>query len=210
MTSPLDKLNLRPFEKRLVVGVAVVIFIVVNAVFVFPYFGALAKADFRMEQAREKRAKWQSVVDEKDKITKLVNELSKQGSAVEAEEQVYQFKSTIESQARNSGVNLLVSGRVTPQTNQFFVEQSQTISFQSGEPQLVDFLFTLGSGNSLIRVRDLEVGPDQPRQNLNGHVTLIASYQKKTPAKGAAAPRKTAAAESSPLPNIATVTPIAK
>ena len=105
MTSPLDKLNLRPFEKRLVVGVAVVIFIVVNAVFVFPHFGALAQADFRMEQAREKRAKWQSVVDEKDKITKLVNELSKQGSAVEAEEQVYQFKSTIESQARNSGVS---------------------------------------------------------------------------------------------------------
>ena len=209
MTSPLDKMNLRPFEKRLVVGVAVVIFIVVNAVFVFPHFGDWGRVQFRMEQAREKLAKWQGVAKEEPTIKQKVDELTKQGSSVDAEEQVYQFKSTIESQARNSGVNLITSGRVTPQTNQFFVEQSQTVSFQSGEQQLVEFLFTLGSGNSLIRVRDLEVGPDQPRQNLNGHVTLIASYQKKNTGKGAPAARKTAAA-SSPLPDLAIVTPIAK
>jgi hypothetical protein len=202
-------LNLRPFEKRLVVGVAVVIFIVVNAVFVFPHFGDWGRVQFRMEQAREKLVKWQGVAADEGKYKRLVDDLTKQGSAVDAEEQVYQFKSTIESQARNSGVNLVTSGRVTPQTNQFFVEQSQTVAFQSGEQQLVDFLFTLGSGNSLIRVRDLEVGPDQPRQNLNGHVTLIASYQKKNTGKGAPAARKTAAA-SSPLPHLATVTPIAK
>ena len=48
MSSYLDRLNLRPFEKRLVVGVGVVLFIVVNAVFVVPHFSDLS-------QARERR-----------------------------------------------------------------------------------------------------------------------------------------------------------
>jgi type II secretory pathway component PulM len=207
MTNPLDKLNLRPFEKRLVVGVAVVIFIVVNAVFVFPYFGQWGRVQQRMVEAREKLSKWQSVAAEEPRIKKLVDELTKQGQAVEAEEQVFQFRSTIETQARQNGVNIVQSGRVSAQTNQFFVEQTQTIALQSGEQQLVDFLYTLGSGNSLIRVRDLGLRPDPPRQSLSGTVTLIASYQKKTPARAAPASRKTASAST---PALATVTSIAK
>ena len=43
MTSYLDRLNLRPFEKRLVVGVGAVLFVVLNAWFVFPHFSDLAR-----------------------------------------------------------------------------------------------------------------------------------------------------------------------
>ena len=58
----------------------------------------------------------------------------------------------------------------------------------SGEKELVDFLYRLGSGNSLIRVRDMNLGTELPaRQKLQGSLTLVESFQKK-PVKVAAAP----------------------
>jgi len=61
----------------------------------------------------------------------------------------------------------------------------------------VDFLYNLGAGDSLVRVRNLSIRPDQNRQQLAASITLIASYQKNpklTPAPAAtpAATPKTA------------------
>jgi Tfp pilus assembly protein PilO len=209
MTSPLDKLNLRPFEKRLVVGILVVVFLVVNAWVVFPHFSDWSNVQGRMSEAREKLAKWQGVAAEEPKIRRLVDELQKQSSAVPPEEQTFQFTKTILQQAQQSGVNIVQTGKIFSETNQFFLLQTQSISVTSGEQQLVDFLFNLGSGDSLIRVRDLSLRPDPPRQSLSAGVKLVGSYQKKTPGKAAPAARKTAAA-SSPTPDYATVTSIAK
>jgi hypothetical protein len=60
----------------------------------------------------------------------------------------------------------------------FFIEQVQNISVVATDQQLVDFLYKLGSGASMIRVRDLELQPDGPRQHLNANIRLVASYQK--------------------------------
>ena len=65
---------------------------------------------------------------------------------------------------------------------------------QAGEEQLVDFLYNLGSGNSQIRVRDLTVRPDPPRQQLLAQVKLVASYQKRAAARPGARPGRTPAA----------------
>jgi len=68
----------------------------------------------------------------------------------------------------------------------------------------VDFLYSLGSGNSLIRVRDLRLHPDPPRQQLQADIRLAASYQKK------AAPRPAAtsgAKGTSPTPSTPTNKP---
>ena len=54
MTNPLDRLNLRPFEKRLVVAVGVVLFVVLNAWFVFPHFSDLGVAQERRVDAFKK------------------------------------------------------------------------------------------------------------------------------------------------------------
>ena len=92
-----------------------------------------------------------------------------------------------------SGVNLMNSGRITTRTNSpFFVELVQTITVQSGEPQLVDFLYNLGAGPSLIRVRGLSLHTDPSHQQLVAGVTLVASYQKSQRTRGAAAPRTVA------------------
>jgi len=74
----------------------------------------------------------------------------------------------------------------------FFVEQVQNINVVATEAQLVDFLYKLGSGSSMIRVRDLELQPDVPRQHLNANIRLVASYQKN---RAAAAPAKPSTAK---------------
>ena len=57
------------------------------------------------------------------------------------------------------------------------------INVQATDEQLVDFLYKLGSGASMIRVRDLELQPDAPHQHLTANIRLVASYQKNTSAK---------------------------
>jgi hypothetical protein len=78
------------------------------------------------------------------------------------------------------------------------MEQIQTITVASGEKELVDFLYNLGSGDSLVRVRDLSIRPDPPRQQLQANITLIASFQKNV--KVAAKPAPASAAPTKPAP----------
>ena len=202
MTSYLDRLNLRPFEKRLVVGVGAVLFVVFNAWFVFPHFSDLAQAQERKADALKKLARWQVEVDQIPKYKAAINSLA-EGLEVPPEDQVNQFSRAIQAQQAQSGVNVTSTSRTTTRTNEFFLELAQTIGVQSGEPQLVDFLFSLGAGNSLIRVRGLTLHPDPPRQALVANVTLVASYQKNPPknpavAAPAAAARPAAAAAKRP------------
>jgi hypothetical protein len=97
---------------------------------------------------------------------------------------------TIQAQAEASGVGRANYSRSIMHTNDaFFIEQLQNINVVATDQQLVDFLYKLGSGASMIRVRDLELQPDGPRQHLNANIQLVASYQKKPAAPaGAAAP----------------------
>jgi hypothetical protein len=99
------------------------------------------------------------------------------------------------------GVNPISTGRILTRTNEFFLEQTQTINVQSGEQPLVDFLFNLGSGNSLIRVRDLVLHPDaQTRQQLAGAIKLVASYQK-NPSKAAVPGSRTGSTRTAGTPS---------
>ena len=183
MTSYLDRLNLRPFEKRLVVGVGAVLFLVLNAWFVVPHFSDLGQARDRRLEALKKLERWQLEMDQKAKYEAGINRFRQEGLEVPPEDQQNQFARAIQDQQARSGVGIQQFGRVSTQTNQFFLELTQPISVQSGEAQLVDFLYNLGSGNSLIRVRDLTLRPDAPRQQLSGTVKLVASYQKNPPKK---------------------------
>ena len=50
----------------------------------------------------------------------------------------------------------------------------------------MDFLYKLGSGASMIRVRDLELQPDSPHYHLSANIRLVASYQKNPSRPGGA------------------------
>ena len=115
---------------------------------------------------------------------------------VPAEDQQYQFTSAIQMQQAQSGVNITSFGRPSTSTNEFFVKLTQTVGVQSGEPQLVDFLYKLGESKSLIRVRGLTLHTDPPRQQLVASVTLVASYQKNPARKPAPAVRTASAVTS--------------
>jgi Tfp pilus assembly protein PilO len=187
MTSFLDKLNLRPFEKRLVVGVGAVLFVVFNAWFVFPHFSDLSQTQTRKAEALKKMQKWQAEVDQMPKYRKMIADIIGESQDVAPEDQQYQFSSAIQMQQAQSGVNITSFGRPTTSTNEFFVKLTQSIGVQGGEDKLVDFLYNLAAGKSLIRVRGLTLHTDPPRFNLIANVTLVASYQKNPPKKAAPA-----------------------
>lgn len=191
--------NLRPFEKRVVVGVGVLLFIVLNVWFVFPHFSDWGNMKIRRREAQEKLQKYLGEINKKPFYEGQLKQLQSENQDVPAEDQSIQFARAIQNEQARSGVQITGTTKPTYRTNQFFVELSQNLTILSGEKELIDFLYSLGAGNSLIRVRDMSVRPDPPRFKLNANVKLVASYQKKaaTPAPRGRATKTTAA---SPAP----------
>ena len=193
MSSVAKKLNLRPFERRLAMVVAIVVFLVLNFVFVWPHFKDWGLTRERLENAHATLEKYRAAIAQAPEIEKLVRGYEDEGAAVVAEDQANQFLRTVQNQAAVSGVTITSISRQSTRTNEFFLEQLQTFQVQAREEQLVDFLFNLGAGESIIRARGLSLRPTATRQQLGGNIDLVASYQKnpkKTAPKTAAAPSK--------------------
>jgi Tfp pilus assembly protein PilO len=190
LKSVFDKLNLRPAERRLVIIVMIVVFIVLNFIFVWPHFSDWGKIKARRTIAENLVRQYQREIANTALYQAQLKDLEKQGATVQTEAQALTLSTTVQNQAALSGVQvnrydpvrqtaLSVGGK----TNQFFEEQSGIINVTTEEKSLVDFLYNLGIGSSLIRVRSFTLNPDPPRHKLQGNVTLVASYQKKAPPK---------------------------
>ncbi len=175
--------NLRPFEKRVVVGVSALLFVVFNIWIVLPHFSDWTKVQDRMEAARKKLANYKTEVAQKPRYDSEIKKIEGDALSIPQEEQSVQFLRTVQTHATQSQVGIYGTSKQQTRTNQFFLELSQNFTLQSGEQQLVDFLYNLGSSNSLIRVREMTIHPDQPHQALSAVVKLVASYQKKAPAR---------------------------
>ncbi|PWU13859.1 MAG: hypothetical protein C5B50_18545 [Verrucomicrobia bacterium] len=173
--------KLRPAERRIVVGVIVGLFALINGIFVFPHFSDWADEGARLEKARKKLADYKAEVAKKPELEKKVKKLEGAGQAVPPEDQMFYFRDAIIAQGGQSHVNIVNQNRPSTSTNLFFVEQSMQIRVLSDETNLVNFLHQIGAGPSGMRARGLSIAPDQPRMNLSADVTLVASYQKGTP-----------------------------
>src|SRR5262249_35744779 len=140
--------------------------------------------------------------------------LQNQGLFVGTEEQVATLQNEVMSQAALSGVTVLRYNPVTRtsggRTNAFFEEASLDITVNSGEKELVDFLFNLGARNSLIRVGMMNLGRDPTGIKLQGGITLVESFQKKPPPKIAALTAAAPAAKTSNPPAKPTNVPSTK
>lgn len=179
--------QLRPMERRLVVGVAVVLVVVLNAVFIWPHFSDWGHLRARLDKARSDLDRNQKASAQIPALTAEVKKFESEGQFVAPEDQGINFMRTIQMQSAQSGVQLQNTSRQITHTNDaFFVEQIENINVLATEEQLVNFLYKLGSGASMIRVRDLELQPDAPRQRLNAQIRLVASYQKNPSAASAA------------------------
>jgi type II secretory pathway component PulM len=192
--------QLRPLERRLAVGVLVILILVLNFVFVWPHFSDWGNLKNRLATARKNLARDQAVITQSSGYEALVKGLANQGEFVPTEDMAINFMRTIQSQSAASGVGIVNTSRQLTHTNEFFMEQVQNINVVATDAQLVDFLYKLGNDASMIRVRDLELQPDARHMQLNANIQLVASYQKKPVTVAAVAPAAHAPPPSSSKP----------
>jgi len=190
MADVFDKLNLRPQEKRWVVGVLVVVLVVLNHVFIWPYFFEWSKVRGQIRTAQDNITKFQDEIRHDknaggySEVLKKIDEAEKNTMRVEGDIQLERtvMKRATESKVAYSNLGTVKSDSL--QTNEFFVEQSVKMNFDAEEEDLIEFLYKICEDNSMIRVRELTIGPaDAQRYRLKGSVTLSANYQKKTEVK---------------------------
>jgi len=187
-----EKLNLRASERRLLVVVALVLFVVVNIWFVWPHFGDLKQLQAQRGRAIKKLALYQEEIGKKAEREAEVARLEFAGSNVPVQDQAIELLRSIQKQASAHQVGITGNSRQMTRTNEFFIEQTQNITTLSDEPELVEFLYDLGSGNSTIRVRDLSVRPDAQRYNLSANIKLVSSYRVDPATAKKSQPAKTA------------------
>lgn len=178
-------MKLRPGERRLVVIVGLVFFVVLNWIFIVPQFHGFARATTRMEKAQKTLDMYRKEIGYKGELDKKIAALESAGSDVPAEDQAVNFERFYRARANENGVDVVQNSQLSTHTNQFFLEAQMGIQVHANETNLVNFLYALGSGSSTMRVRSMSLRPDPSHQQLNAGLTLVSSYQKK------AAPRAT-------------------
>ena len=174
--------RLSPLERRFVVGVFVVVVLVINVLFIWPRFKDWDAAQVRLARFRGTLATYKAEITQMPDYERKVKILEGGSAPVPPEDQAIEFVRNINTLAAQGGFSIAL-GRMSEGTNQIFLEKTQPITLVAEESQLVDFLYNLGAGNSLIRARSLRLSPDPPHQKLSASITLVASYQKKTAAR---------------------------
>ena len=187
MRTLLDKLNLRPQERRLVVMAVAVLAVVLHFWFVQPYFREWGQVKAELDKAGRTLKTYQVEIARTNEYEAKRLKLEIQGSSLPAEQQAQPsiLSAKILDVAKQSGLNV---GNMAPlgrsrtgRTNEFFEEQAISVTVNpSGPQELVDFLYAIGSGDLLVRVKELSVNPDASQTKLMGSMKLVASFQKKT------------------------------
>jgi hypothetical protein len=199
MSSALDKLNLRPQERRLVVMAAAVLFVMLQFWLVWPHSKDWSETKAGLDKARLTLDRYQSELARTNEYRLKLERLEAQGTGVLVEEQARPnvLISSIQTQARQSKIN---APSIRPlkgagsRTNEFFEEQIIDLGvLPTGDEELVDFLVAIGTSDLMIRVKELALQPDASKTKLTGSMKLVASFQKNAPTKPAAAASKPAA-----------------
>jgi hypothetical protein len=205
MNGYLSRLN--PTERRFVIGVGLVLFLVINIFWIWPHFSDLPRWRTRLDKANRNYATNQIAIREIPRLETELATLLREGN-VPPEEQGLRFQQTIQSTAFESGVSFNFPSRLPDTTNQFFIEKAQAIAVVGGEKQLVDFLYRISSGESIIRVRSMSLRREANYYQLNANITLVASYQKKpTATRGAGQPTTTTTRSATPSTTPSTAQP---
>lgn len=185
-----DRLKLTPTERRLVVGVLVVAFLVVNYWVVWPRFNDFKTISEDLTSMERKKKIYEQEIARRPTYEVLLRKLKAEGSVLPVGEERIAFRSDMERMAREVGLMVPRWGEVLPErsgqnTNAFFEAIGITLQGAGGtEQQFVDFLHRVGASNSTIRVKELTLTPgnfdsrSQGKTNLVGNLKLVASVQK--------------------------------
>jgi hypothetical protein len=185
--------NLRPHEQRLVVIVGLVVFVLLNVLFVTPYFADWTKVHVDIARNRSMLSRFNTEIARRPLYEKRQTELEATGSDMLTSETEFQRIITGQAAATRVQISSLVPSRSSSsKTNQFFQEGAFSVQFTAGGKELVDFLVGIAAQNSMIRVRNMNVHPADPNQTrLGGNILFVGNYQR--PSTNRPSPSVTAA-----------------
>jgi Tfp pilus assembly protein PilO len=179
MTKLFDKINLRPQERRLVVFVGMIIFVLLNMWFIWPYFDDWGELKGQIAQNRATLGRYEREIANRPKYEALQKELESTGS--EMLESEMELQRLVQQQMAASGIQ---RNQMTPvkgqgvRTNQFFQEAGVSLTFTAGGKELVDFLVGIAQQNQMVRVRDMTLRRDPTQTKLGGNIIFVGNYQK--------------------------------
>lgn len=189
--------QLKPLERRWAVGIGALVFLLLNYFFIWPHRHDWARDEARAKAAEGKISTYKEEIVKKPAYLAKLRTLQSDGSDVVAEDQAIDFVHFYSSRLLNNHILLLNGGTLTTRTNNpVFIEQQLGISVQGDETNLVNFLYSLGAGNSMVRVRAMNLHATPDHHDLNAGITMVASYLKKV----TAAPKTVPAPASTPAP----------
>jgi hypothetical protein len=182
MMSYLDKLNLRPQEKRIIVSVAIVVFIAVNVIWVRPQFGKVSFWEVKRIDAEKKLRTYTNEIAQVKIYTNELAALQKEGLSVGEDDPTLMLQQTVSAIAGANGVPIESISPIAPtatKTNSMFEEAGVRITITAMESNLVEFLYALGSRGTLIRLRTMSLQPDPSQVRLRGNLEFVQSFLKK-------------------------------
>jgi len=187
-----------------VIAITLVV-VVVSVLFVFPRFKDWGKLQRSKHLARATLLTNQTEIARRPEYQAQLERPRLAGSLVLPAEQAVDLTRTVQSKAQEKGVAITGTRPATltgagGSTNQFFDEQIVSIDISALDKEIVDFLVSLGSGDSMIRVRDMDLRPDPPQFRLLGKLTLVASYQKKPKTAASTGPPRVGVSPPAPRP----------
>jgi len=187
MTKWLDKLNLRPQERRWLVMAVAVLAVVAHFWFVQPYFKEWGQTKAALEKARKTLLTYQAALAQTNNYRIKLAKLENEGTGFLTQEGAGRMLiDRIQAQATKSKViynSITVLPKGPPKPTEFFEEQTLNLGVNpTGDKELIDFLVAIGNSDLMVRVKDLTLSPDQGGYKLMGSMRLVASFQKKSSA----------------------------
>ena len=185
MNSIFDRYNLNAFERRLIIGVFLGIFFVVNLMLVVPKFREWGEVRAQQESAQQKLRIYQTVLNKRDGLEKQLEKLDKSGMKVLPEERTSKLFELIQQKLRDNQLPVAGlqhnrptsrAGNLRQPKEKFFEQDTYSLNVNANYKQLRDFLVAIGSDEDLmIHVGRLHLA--SAGHQLNCKITLVANYQ---------------------------------
>ena len=181
MIEQLNRIGVRPRERRAVILLLLGFLVIGNVVWLF-MGPELLKLQTSLEGFEEKNKAMATLPDLVKKLDNDVKTLTAETGDVTDGRHAQQLMRDIDSKARRMNLNFTKStgqqGSSSRKKNQDFEEVQRAVTFQSDLIDLVGFLKKISEGKSMIRVSKMVIKPTPERKNLNVDLTFVASYPK--------------------------------
>ena len=185
MNSLFDRYNLNAYERRLIGGVLLGIFFVVNLMLVGPKFSEWGEVRAQRESAQQKLRVYQAVLNKRGGLEERLAKLESSGMKVLPEERSSKLFELIQQKLRENKLPATGlqdnrpssrAGNLRKPKEEFFEQNTYSLNINADYKQLIDFLVAIGGDEDLmIRVGRLHI--ELAGHQLNCRITLIANYQ---------------------------------